>query len=452
METIKSIKFVIRCRDEEPRVIVVDTQKFQIIKIGNDLRSHVRLDHDSVSRMHAVIEVGGEKATLIDLGSTEGALVNGKGIAKEQLYEGNIISIGPFRIQVYFNQTDLKIPVSSTLFDRLSSADSEVKSIQCLVFVVRRDGEVVKILRSEVPYHGQNLIIGCGGSVSPLSLDDAPGVEQVHAMIRYDAGNLSLLDLGTVSGTRLNGALLAASDIKSYDVIGIGPYMIQMLVDPGEDCIPVVGATPEQTIGFLIQKGTRVEKRVFPVRLAPGSNVFGLTISRNSDADIQLEGEGMAGLHALVCYFNDAFSFANVSPVYPTTLNGVVFDQHMQSSPLKDGDVIGAGDYRIQVFINPKKEDFERLQESKEEPNADPEDLATENARLKRELAEALGENRQLCAKLEMMKTMSVRVLMDAVIVPSVKEALSEMKGDLDGLIGYFKRLTEPQDPKKPKE
>jgi len=60
-----------------------------VIKIGKLASSHLRLDDESVSRMHAVLEVNGpDELQLIDLGSTRGTLVNGERIAKASLKSG----------------------------------------------------------------------------------------------------------------------------------------------------------------------------------------------------------------------------------------------------------------------------------------------------------------------------------------------------------------------------
>src|SRR5712691_9160945 len=66
------------------------------IKIGKLSSSHLRLEEDeSVSRMHAVIEVTGPSdITIIDLGSTKGTIVNGKKINKASLQDGDIILLG----------------------------------------------------------------------------------------------------------------------------------------------------------------------------------------------------------------------------------------------------------------------------------------------------------------------------------------------------------------------
>jgi TonB family protein len=75
-----------------------------VIKIGKLASSHLRLDDDSVSRMHAVIEIGGpDDVQLIDLGSTRGTLVNGEKITKARLNSGDEINFGDVRVVISFD-------------------------------------------------------------------------------------------------------------------------------------------------------------------------------------------------------------------------------------------------------------------------------------------------------------------------------------------------------------
>ena len=74
-----------------------------VIKVGKLASSHLRIDDDSVSRMHAVIEVNGQDdVQLIDLGSTRGTLVNGERITKVRLRSGDEINFGDVRVVVAF--------------------------------------------------------------------------------------------------------------------------------------------------------------------------------------------------------------------------------------------------------------------------------------------------------------------------------------------------------------
>lgn len=72
-----------------------DTIAQDIVKVGKDPRSHLRVDDELASRMHAVIEVASSAdITLIDLGNEPGTLVNGQRVNKCKVRPGDQIQIG----------------------------------------------------------------------------------------------------------------------------------------------------------------------------------------------------------------------------------------------------------------------------------------------------------------------------------------------------------------------
>lgn len=80
-----------------------ETLRQGVIKLGKVPSAHLRLDDDSVSRMHAIIEVDtAGRVHLIDLGSTRGTFVNGQKIDKARLETGDELTIGDLRIEVAF--------------------------------------------------------------------------------------------------------------------------------------------------------------------------------------------------------------------------------------------------------------------------------------------------------------------------------------------------------------
>lgn len=71
------------------------------IKIGKLSSSHLRLDDESVSRMHAVVEVGGpDDVVILDLGSATGTFVNGERVTKKALRSGDRITLGQVGVVV----------------------------------------------------------------------------------------------------------------------------------------------------------------------------------------------------------------------------------------------------------------------------------------------------------------------------------------------------------------
>ena len=72
-----------------------------VIKVGKLSSSHLRLEDESVSRMHAVVEVSSNGiVSLIDLGSTVGTWVNGQKVNKATLRSGDVITMGALRIEL----------------------------------------------------------------------------------------------------------------------------------------------------------------------------------------------------------------------------------------------------------------------------------------------------------------------------------------------------------------
>ena len=77
------------------RLVRRDTIAQDIVKVGKDPRSHLRVDDELASRMHAVIEVASlQDITLIDLGNKPGTLVNGQRVNKCKLRPSDQIQIG----------------------------------------------------------------------------------------------------------------------------------------------------------------------------------------------------------------------------------------------------------------------------------------------------------------------------------------------------------------------
>src|ERR1700710_3034284 len=72
-----------------------------VIKLGKVPSAHLKLDDETVSRMHAIIEVNGPNdVSIIDLGSTKGTFVNGQKVNKAKLQSGATIVVGETRIEL----------------------------------------------------------------------------------------------------------------------------------------------------------------------------------------------------------------------------------------------------------------------------------------------------------------------------------------------------------------
>ncbi|MCB9667397.1 MAG: AgmX/PglI C-terminal domain-containing protein [Myxococcales bacterium] len=83
------------------QLVATETFDQDVIKIGKLPSSHLRIEDESVSRMHAVVELGGAgEVFIVDLGSATGTIVNGKRVNKAQLESGDEIQLGETRLVV----------------------------------------------------------------------------------------------------------------------------------------------------------------------------------------------------------------------------------------------------------------------------------------------------------------------------------------------------------------
>lgn len=85
---------------KQGKLLREETLTSAVIKIGKLSSSHLRLEDESISRMHAVVETSTNQVSIIDLGSTVGTWVNGAKINKATLRDGDVITIGELRIEL----------------------------------------------------------------------------------------------------------------------------------------------------------------------------------------------------------------------------------------------------------------------------------------------------------------------------------------------------------------
>lgn len=104
-----------------------------IVKVGKDPRSHLRVDDDLASRMHAIIEVAGPNdITLIDLGNEPGTMVNGQRVNKCKIRPGDQFQIGSTMIQLESAELAgaVAAPVSAQSPQMRVSTPTEAISVQ----------------------------------------------------------------------------------------------------------------------------------------------------------------------------------------------------------------------------------------------------------------------------------------------------------------------------------
>lgn len=169
-----------------------------VVKIGRADSSDIVLPHPSVSRVHAVVFVSGEKLILEDR-STLGTYVNGSRVSTGPVAPGDNIVIGPYEIKVCAAEGPLA-PKTASDADTRSLALSRAAAVEELAMAGRLDmqplAEVLQALEFNqrsgtlVVEHKElsGEIVVIDGMPVRASLGPLLGEVAVHAMLSFKKG------------------------------------------------------------------------------------------------------------------------------------------------------------------------------------------------------------------------------------------------------------------------
>lgn len=108
-----------------------------------------------------------------------------------------------------------------------------------LVLKVFRNSELVNVQQFTTP----QIVLGRGGDVQVTLEDEA--ISPIHALIEERDGQHFISDLGSRTGTYLNGKRVLESEIPSESEVRLGPFVIQFFIGVPKTLATPVVASPE---------------------------------------------------------------------------------------------------------------------------------------------------------------------------------------------------------------
>ena len=177
--------------------------------IGRALDSDLQIDDASVSRSHAMLSVKDDEFTLVDLGSASGTRVGDRRIAGVPVSANSVIVVGQTRLGVVNVDVTQGTPSSGATIVTASSGHS-------LSLVAQSGPDAGR----SFPLASAQNVIGRDPSAQVVLTD--PNVSRRHAMIRVDADRATIADLGSMSGTSVNGESIRGVRIAMGDKVAIG--------------------------------------------------------------------------------------------------------------------------------------------------------------------------------------------------------------------------------------
>lgn len=213
--------------DVDPHARPIALQSGTKILIGREADCDLCIDHPAVSRHHAAISVADESASIEDLGSRHGTRVNGRVLAAQQiaeLREGDVIHIGPraLRVRLSGSDADAEIKIDGTATMAPMSARS--RGVPLEVVNESRPEAAPIVLRP-----GLRLVIG-RLSDCDIFVDD-PAVSRQHAAVVVTGMGVTVEDLGSRHGTRVNGQFVRNGrplELGEGDVLQVGPRILRI--------------------------------------------------------------------------------------------------------------------------------------------------------------------------------------------------------------------------------
>jgi pSer/pThr/pTyr-binding forkhead associated (FHA) protein len=180
-------------------------------------------------------------------------------------------------------------------------------------------------------------------------------VSRNHARLEYGDRGITLVDLGSSNGTRLNGVRIERATLRPGDTISLGSQQLKYKVeDPSED----VGLTKIDT---QMQLDQTMNQEFLPVAINETSvpslvvftgektwridlnNLDQAMIGRDESCTVYIDSPKVSRRHAVVQQVSGAFILKDSGSTNGTWLDGQKVEHHI----LQDGDVFRIGPAQI---------------------------------------------------------------------------------------------------------
>ena len=165
--------------------------------VGSRNRAHLHLLSNTISRNHACIISTKGGMYIRDLGSRTGVLINGQKVREGDLHDGDLLQIGAFEFR-FVDPSNIELP---------TVRQPEMATLEM-------DG------RALTPIDGRTVLIGRRPNCDiPL---ESNAVSSTHAIIFEVDGRRYIRDLGSRSGTQVNGESVHQKALEFGDQIIVG--------------------------------------------------------------------------------------------------------------------------------------------------------------------------------------------------------------------------------------
>ena len=183
--------------------------------IGRGRENELVLDDSYVSTRHAMVRVENGKSYVYDVGSKGGTKVNGTRIDGHTVSTNSVICLGETELSLIPVDRVQRVGNGETMMDLQGQSGG--------VLVVRTGSDSGKSFNLA---EGDNKI-GRDQTCNVRLSDES--VSRQHALIRCENGVVSLFDVGSRSGTEIDGRAIGGHPLNDGDTVNVGRTTIKMM-------------------------------------------------------------------------------------------------------------------------------------------------------------------------------------------------------------------------------
>jgi pSer/pThr/pTyr-binding forkhead associated (FHA) protein len=182
------------------------------------------IEDSAVSRGHAMIRVRTDEMILVDLGSRGGTKVAGQTLEGKSMRSGGVVIIGQTTLNLVEVEAGAQVagPVSGAGETIMAEPEAGAGG----VMIVQSGPDAGK----SFPLAQGDNVVGRDPDGQVVLSDDA--VSRRHALIRNEQNNFIVFDLGSRTGTRVDGESLGGHVLSAGETITLGTTEL-VLMQPG---------------------------------------------------------------------------------------------------------------------------------------------------------------------------------------------------------------------------
>jgi pSer/pThr/pTyr-binding forkhead associated (FHA) protein len=226
--------FKLLIADDEGKTTVVPLVRDEVT-IGRKEGNTIRLTERNVSRKHAKLRRVNGAFLVSDLKSFNGVRVNGRKIDGEtELKSGDQVVIGDYQLSLQFEGTEQVDTGPTTTAPMAAPAPNDGPTALVSAPPVVEPGPPARLVMVSPPAPGAEFALTRPrlriGRAEDLEIwVNHRSISREHAEVTVENGHVSIRDLGSSNGVRVNGADTKQGPVQAGDVIELGQVRFRMV-------------------------------------------------------------------------------------------------------------------------------------------------------------------------------------------------------------------------------